>query len=231
MFIDCHTHTSRHSSCSTISPEELCTLAVERGLHALVLTEHMYRWSEEEVQKLQARFPAIKLYSGVEVTMDGGYHVVLIGPTGPYVHEKNWRMSELLKMLGPERESSFIFIAHPFRYDILTTKALDSIFRAVDAIEISSVNIIKTIATSLTDRFAPTTHKLYEAARSKYSLAGIYNTDCHSPPAIGTIMNYVDVTELPDNERDLALLLKKHNLVERQNTPLLKKYLQQYQNI
>ena len=51
--IDLHVHTSRYSFCSHISPEELIRLAPERGIDGIVITEHDWQWTNEEIKNLQ----------------------------------------------------------------------------------------------------------------------------------------------------------------------------------
>ncbi len=61
MLIDCHVHSCQRSACSQASVERLCALALERGLDALVLTEHHVQWSRTRLGGLGARHPGIRL--------------------------------------------------------------------------------------------------------------------------------------------------------------------------
>jgi histidinol phosphatase-like PHP family hydrolase len=77
MLIDCHLHTTRYSPCSHLRPYDACALASQRGLDALVITEHQIQWNKKEIKELQQDFPELKLYSGVEVTLREGLDLVI----------------------------------------------------------------------------------------------------------------------------------------------------------
>ena len=130
--IDLHTHTSRYSSCSRLSPGALCEIAMQRGLDALVITEHHHQWPAGEIAALQARYPALKLYAGVEISCTDGHDYVVLGlDGGPYVpHPMSYRRLQSLLARHP---GAFVFVAHPFRY----SAAEDGLAgREIDGIEV-----------------------------------------------------------------------------------------------
>jgi len=49
---DIHTHTTRHSACSGMTPHELIRQAVALRLDGIALTEHETRWDDTELQDL-----------------------------------------------------------------------------------------------------------------------------------------------------------------------------------
>ena len=53
--------------------------AIASGLDAIVLAEHDYMWDEAELADLQGRFPGIKIFAGIEVSIDAAEHIVVIG--------------------------------------------------------------------------------------------------------------------------------------------------------
>jgi len=53
MVIEVHAHTSEHYCCSRISASDLIRIIQEKGLGGVVLTDHHYLWSEEELQQLR----------------------------------------------------------------------------------------------------------------------------------------------------------------------------------
>ena len=53
MVIDLHMHTAPASPCSSISVEALIAEARRIGLDGIVITDHNYWWSEEEVARLR----------------------------------------------------------------------------------------------------------------------------------------------------------------------------------
>ena len=79
MKVDLHVHTSKYSPCGVSSPEEMVGAAIASGLDAIVLAEHDYMWDEAELADLQGRFPGIKIFAGIEVSIDAAEHIVVIG--------------------------------------------------------------------------------------------------------------------------------------------------------
>ena len=112
--IDLHTHTNIYSGCSILAPERLCELALERGLNGLAITEHHYQWQQSELAALQARFPALKLYAGVEIScLDGRDYVVLGLQGGAYQPMPYLQLEALLRRyLSPAVAS---LLAEPVR--------------------------------------------------------------------------------------------------------------------
>lgn len=55
MLIEMHCHTTEHSSCSSVPAVELVRRIVAKGLQGVVLTDHHYRWSDEELRELRRR--------------------------------------------------------------------------------------------------------------------------------------------------------------------------------
>lgn len=72
--IDLHCHTRRHSGCSAIDEYRLIDRAVQRGLHGLVITEHHYQWSEDELDELRekANAPGFVLMAAFEYSSSRG---------------------------------------------------------------------------------------------------------------------------------------------------------------
>ncbi|HOV73881.1 MAG TPA: PHP domain-containing protein [Candidatus Hydrogenedentes bacterium] len=52
LLIDLHVHTRRYSPCSYIDPDLLIRQAVRAGLDGLVITEHHYQWTPDELAAL-----------------------------------------------------------------------------------------------------------------------------------------------------------------------------------
>lgn len=65
--IDVHVHTSRHSACSLLEPDELAAAARARGLDGLVITEHGVVWEDDELEGLRRRHPGLLVLAGQEV--------------------------------------------------------------------------------------------------------------------------------------------------------------------
>ncbi len=74
LLLDLHVHTKRHSACSQIEPQALIAQAVKKGLDGLVITEHHYQWTEEELADLRDRSdaPGFLLLAGFECSSSQG---------------------------------------------------------------------------------------------------------------------------------------------------------------
>ncbi|MFB6355696.1 MAG: PHP domain-containing protein [bacterium] len=114
MNIDLHVHTNRYSRCSTSPPESILHQAVERGLDAVVFTDHNAFWPEDELEEFRDAVPEIKLFNGAEIDVPSLHHVLtvcespapqLIGKDSPESFKR------ALKEIG-----GFAISAHPFRF-------------------------------------------------------------------------------------------------------------------
>src|SRR5688572_19668660 len=74
--------TSRHSPVSVTAPFDLLRAAEAAGLDGVVLTEHDYLWTEDELDELRAAAPGLVILSGVEVAGRGG-DMLCYGVTDP----------------------------------------------------------------------------------------------------------------------------------------------------
>lgn len=91
---DMHMHTRRHSRCSAIDEHKLVDQAVRRGLDGIVITEHHYQWSEDELMEIfdPEKHPGFVVLAGFEYTSSRGdvliyglapQHVAQFVPGGP----------------------------------------------------------------------------------------------------------------------------------------------------
>ncbi len=74
MKVELHSHTNRYSSCATLSPEALLERLIVAGYGAVYITDHNIVWPDSELHELQMRFPAIRVFPGVELTL-GSCHL------------------------------------------------------------------------------------------------------------------------------------------------------------
>lgn len=223
MRIDCHFHTSRFSGCSLVTPERTCELALQRGLDALLITEHNRYWEEEALAALQARYPAIKLYAGIELALAEGYHVVAIGPRLARGPAPIFSLGELMALARKAREDLFFFVAHAFRYDPFPLPPLARVLAFCDGLEMSSINILRGhvhLARSEAS-LLPDNSFLYQKHLDHYGLTPVYNTDGHDEAAVGCIANELEVASPPVDEAALARLFKAVTPAQYQNLPLL----------
>lgn len=201
--IDLHVHTNLYSGCSILAPEELCELALERGLNALAITEHHYQWQKSELTALQARFPALKLYAGVEIScLDGRDYVALGLKGGAYEPMPYGQLQTLLET----HSGSFCFVAHAFRHNDREEGLAE---RAIDGIEVASYNIL---ARPQPADGAPAIVRaaLYAHWQQKMGWVGLYNSDGHAPKMIGLFYNQIETSDgIPADEAALGRLLRQ----------------------
>ncbi len=220
MLLDCHLHTSIHSPCSSMEPEDMCRAALAGGVDALVITEHSVQWRPWDLDALRAAHPGLTIYSGMEVWVEEGYDVAVIAanmPPIPFMPP----FARLISLLAPVREEVFVFVAHPFRYVEGMTEELQAIFKQVDGIEMNSVNILRGGWERDGERFLSGKHRLYQEARQRFGLVGLYDTDAHHVRSVGTIANLLEGETPPGSEAELAALLKSARPMEHQNPKAL----------
>lgn len=116
MKVELHLHTSRYSSCAVNTPDEMIARLVEAGYHAAYITEHNEVWSDEELADLQAAFPAIRIFPGMELTIGDSWqeHLVVLGSNDP----EYLRIDEMPDVLArAEAQGCLTVLAHPYRFD------------------------------------------------------------------------------------------------------------------
>jgi len=138
MLVDLHVHTNRYSDCGRSSPEEMLQRAIEIGLDGLVLTEHNVLWPADEFSDLQARFPSLRLFRGVEMTVKGGDHLLVYGVSDPAALVEGMEPCHLMRAV--RRLGGAVILAHPYRYGPDLPRGLEEC--PVDGIEICSKNIL-----------------------------------------------------------------------------------------
>ena len=88
--------------------------AQELGLDGLVLTEHHVVWPADELAALQARFPTVRLFRGVEITIDTGDDLLVYGPPHGELFSPRMTADELLRRAHDA--GCVVALAHPYRY-------------------------------------------------------------------------------------------------------------------
>lgn len=107
---DLHVHTSKGSSDSSLSPEDMVQEAARLGLRGLCVTEHSGPWDRHQFQEFSAQYN-LALVRGMEVETDMG-HILAYG-LDTYVSGIH-KAEELRKELN--RLGGFMISAHPFRH-------------------------------------------------------------------------------------------------------------------
>jgi hypothetical protein len=135
MLLEMHAHSCRHSACSHVSAEELIRQAVKKNLQGIILTEHHYFWSPEEIAVLRREAEVDSTFlilAGQEVETEIG-HVLVYG--GDRTVEEGIKLKELRRIFP----AAALIWAHPFRSGRVPSD--DEIRNPLlDGIEIFSLN-------------------------------------------------------------------------------------------
>lgn len=115
MKTDLHLHTSAYSECATVTPEQMMTAALAAGYEAVYITEHNAVWPGDRLATLQAGFPALRIFPGVELTViDYTLHLVVLGTNDPdYV---SLRRDPRTVIERARANGHLTVLAHPFRW-------------------------------------------------------------------------------------------------------------------
>lgn len=111
MLLEIHCHSSKHSPCSSISPLDLVKQARAKALQGIVITEHHYLWSDEELRALRTEAEVenhFLILAGQEVETDLG-HLLVYG--APRSIKAGLRVAEI-RNRHPE---AALVLAHPYR--------------------------------------------------------------------------------------------------------------------
>jgi predicted metal-dependent phosphoesterase TrpH len=177
MIVEMHCHTSEHSPCSHVVAVDLVRRAQEVGIQAIVITDHHYLWSEEELAELRRRAglpKGVLLLAGQEVqTRDFG-HVVVYGARATIP-----AMRVSLLQIREQNPDAAVIWAHPYR-----GKAIPDPARLQDPL-LDGVEIFTSNYTVL------------EAARAlkdwhTYKFTAIAGTDTHGLSYVGAYPTVFD---------------------------------------
>jgi predicted metal-dependent phosphoesterase TrpH len=188
MKFDLHIHTSRHSPDSAMDPFGLVRRAREVGLDGVVITEHDWLWTEEELNELRARAGGLVVLAGVEVSCREG-HFLAYGVKNPFAIPRGIGVAALCREM--HRQGGVVVAAHPYRWgqpfdDILSRERPE-----LDGLEMMSKNM------------DADGRRRTAAVRQARGLAGLGNSDAHSEDMVG-----VCYTTFPEGTRTAADLVR-----------------------
>lgn len=135
MLIEMHAHTSRHSTCSAVEPVTLARLVAAKGLQGLVITEHHYLWTPDEIAQLRVDAGVgahFRIFAGQEVGTDLG-HVLVYG-AGETIPD-----TVPLAQLRARYPAAALVWAHPYRKGRVPERN-ELLNPLLDGIEILSLN-------------------------------------------------------------------------------------------
>ncbi|MBY0456489.1 MAG: PHP domain-containing protein [Gemmataceae bacterium] len=201
MKFDLHMHTARHSPDADSDPFELVQAAIKAGLDGIVITEHDFLWTEDELQELRASAPGFVILAGVEVTGRGG-DMLCYGITDPFALPKGISWGTLTREV--HRQGGACVAAHPNRWNQPFEKLLKDEKAEIDGIEVLSNNMDRGLRVKA--------QKLLE----KYPhFAQLGNSDSHQPWSVGCC--YTDFDADIRTNADLVAAIKARKGVARVN--------------
>ena len=225
---DLHIHTTKGSSDSSLTPEDLILEADRLGLRGLCLTEHSGPWDRHEFKKF-ASLHNVVLIRAMEVETDYG-HMLAFG-LDRYQAGYN-KATELRK--AATAAGGFVVTAHPFRgvlsgghrsraliyqsipdpLPVTPEQALDHpVFKLADAVEVANGGTV-----DKENEFA-----MAVAGLLKLPVTG--GSDAHSTHGLGKFLTEFDDEVTNETEFLKALHSKKFHPVTGLRTGNLKPYV------
>ncbi len=199
MKFDLHIHTSRHSPDSILDPFALVARARQIGLDGVVITEHDWLWTEEELEELRAAAPGLVVLTGIEVSAWEG-HFLVYGIHNPFALPRGIRVSALCREV--HNQGGAVVAAHPFRWN----QAFDEILRK-DKPELDGLEL-------MTNNMDAECRKLAAEVHGKYALAGLGSSDAHQEETVGFC--YTDFAATIKSGRDLVEAIRKRQSTAHQ---------------
>ncbi len=184
---DLHMHTIRHSPDSAIDPMALVRRARALGLDGVVITEHDWLWTEEELDELRAAAGDLLVFTGIEVSALEG-HFLAHGVTDPFSVPRGIPVSDLCRVVHDQ--GGAVVAAHPFRWGQPFDEIVAESSPDLDAMELMTGNMDERCRT-LANEFW-----------KKTGWRGLGSSDAHQEPALG-----VCYTVFEDTIRDLSDLI------------------------
>lgn len=181
MRFDLHLHTTRHSPDSAIDPLELLSRAREVGLDGIVITEHDWLWTDEELADLRRHANGLLVFAGIEVSAQEG-HFLVHGVKNPFNVPKGIGIVELCHEV--HRQGGAVVAAHPFRWGQPFDDILHELQPELDGMELKTNNMDEECR--------------WRAAvvREARGWAGMGSSDAHDVATVGCCY-----TEFPDGMR------------------------------
>jgi histidinol phosphatase-like PHP family hydrolase len=190
MKIDLHVHTVERSACAHASEDEQIAAAIERGLDALVFTDHVRLVPRGRLEELNQTYAPFRIFGGIEITVREKEDVLVLGIHDPALESRDWTYPDLHTFV--RERGGWIAVAHPFRYH--PTINLDVGGFLPDALEGCSINI------------PPSEQPHIREVVRVLGIRVVCNSDAHNTRHIGVGYNLLE--ETPVDEAALAYLLR-----------------------
>ncbi|HLN33496.1 MAG TPA: PHP domain-containing protein [Gemmataceae bacterium] len=191
MYFDLHIHTARHSPDSEIDPFALVRRARQQGLDGIVITEHDWLWTEQELEELRFTTPGLVVLAGIEISAEDG-HFLVYNVHDPFKLQRGIGVAELCREV--HRQGGAVVAAHPFRWgqpfdDILREENPD-----LDGIEV------------MTNNMDEQCRKLAAGVLRQRPLAALGSSDAHREDVVGIC--YTEFDAVIRSNRELAAAIR-----------------------
>jgi predicted metal-dependent phosphoesterase TrpH len=174
-----------------MDPFDLVRRARDIGLDGVVITEHDWLWTEEELEELRAVAGYLIVLAGVEVTTVEG-HFLAYGVRDPFAISRGIGVAELCTEM--HRQGGAVVAAHPFRWGQPFDEILCDVQPALDGLEVMSNNM---------DVLC---RQRAEEIRGKYPLTAIGSSDAHDVDVLGVC--YTDFAARIRSSTDLVAAIR-----------------------
>jgi predicted metal-dependent phosphoesterase TrpH len=202
MKFDLHMHTTRYSPDSEMDPIALVRQAQKIGLDGVVITEHDWLWTEQELEELRAAAPGLVVLSGIEVTATEG-HFLVYGVNDPFAVAKGIGVADLCHEM--HRQGGAVVAAHPFRWG----QPFDAILREeqpdLDGMELMTNHMDSECRLRAADIFR------------RHRLAGLGSSDAHHEVNLGVC--YSEFAAAIRSVADLVKAIRSRRVVARERAP------------
>ncbi len=190
MRIDLHVHTLERSVCAVSGEAKQIITAMDRGLDALVFTEHASLAPPEHIEALNRQYAPFRIFGGIEITVQEKEDVLVLGIHDPALESLHWTYPALHAFV--RERGGWIALAHPFRYhpDIV----IDIAQYPPDALEGCSTNVAFL-----------NQPRIREAAK-QLGIPVVCNSDAHVTHSFG--VGYNLLKEEPGDEAHLVRILR-----------------------
>lgn len=163
---------------------------IAAGLDALVFTDHDQLVPRERLSILNAKYASFRVFGGIEVSVEEGEHVLVLGVQAPSLEIRGWTYPNLHTFV--RERGGFLVLNHPFRYT--QSLRVDITRHTPDAIELYSHNTPVDAETRI------------RRLASDLGMRVLSNSDAHQADRLGAY--YTRLTTEPLDDDDLVAALR-----------------------
>jgi predicted metal-dependent phosphoesterase TrpH len=202
MKFDLHMHTTRHSPDGEMDPFDLVHRAQELGLDGIVITEHDWLWTEDELNELRATASGLVVLAGVEVSAREG-HFLAYGVRDPFALPHGIGVAALCREV--HRQGGAVVAAHPFRWGQRFDEILRQEQPELDGLELMTKNMD-----------ADCRRRAAEIHRQR-PLAGMGSSDAHQLDQLG--LCYTVFADPVRTAAELVAAIRGRRVTARERSP------------